>query len=194
MVKRMKNLPFLILLIVLSSCGIQHRFASSNEAKTDDSYIYTLPYPKGKSYLMIQGYESQLSHKGWLGLDFKMKKGSLIAAARNGVVVRVVEEYKKGGISKKHLSGANQVIIRHNDGSQAIYGHLQYNGALVNMGDTVQAGQVIAKAGSTGYSAISHLHFSVWTTAQSRRLQQPTRFRTKKGVLYLQPGRWYKAP
>ncbi len=172
---------------------MQHRFASSNEAKTDDSHIYSLPYPKGKSYLMMQGYKSQLSHKGRLGLDFKMKKGSLIAAARNGVVVRVVEEFSKGGINKKYLRGANQVIIQHSDGSRAIYGHLQYNGALVNVGDTVQAGQVIAKAGSTGYSALSHLHFSVWTTTQSGRSQLPTQFRTKKGVVYLHPGKWYKS-
>ncbi len=47
------------------------------------------------------------------------------------------------------------------DGSIAYYWHLQKDGVLVNIGDTVQTGQWIGLSGNTGYSAFPHLHFEV---------------------------------
>jgi murein DD-endopeptidase MepM/ murein hydrolase activator NlpD len=158
----MRVLLYIGVLVLISSCGVQYRFASKQEYDNDTSYVYSLPYPQETSHLLLQGYNSQLSHKKRLGLDFKMKKGSLVTAARGGVVVRVVENFTRGGISKKYLSKANQIVIRHVDGSQAYYGHLQYQGVFVNTGDSVKQGSVIAKSGSTGYSATPHLHFTVW--------------------------------
>ncbi|MDQ3682432.1 MAG: M23 family metallopeptidase [Bacteroidota bacterium] len=190
----MRLIGFFFIIIVLSSCGVQHHFVSSKEAKDDTSYVYALPYPKGASRLMVQGYKSQFSHRGRLSLDFKMKRGSLITAARDGVVARVEQSFSGGGVHKKYLRKANQVVIKHSDGSQAYYGHVQQNGVLVNLGDTVRVGQVIAKSGNTGYSAFPHLHFIVWgPTPSGRRSQLPTRFLTKKGIRYLRPGRWYRA-
>ncbi len=190
----MRLIGFFFIVIIFSSCGVQHHFVSNKEAKDDTSYVYSLPYPKGVSYLMVQGYKSQFSHRGRLSLDFKMKRGSPVTAARNGVVVRVEESFSTGGVNKKYLRKANQVIILHSDGSQAYYGHVQQNGVVVNVGDVVKAGQVIAKSGSTGFSAFPHLHFIVWgPTPGGGRSQLPTRFNTKKGIKYLRPGRWYTA-
>jgi murein DD-endopeptidase MepM/ murein hydrolase activator NlpD len=190
----MKFLFFILFICLLTSCGVQHHFVSTTEEQGDNSYVYTLPYPKGISHLLIQGYNSGFSHKKRLALDFKMKKGSAVTAAREGVVVRVVEGYTKGGFSKKYLGKANQVVIKHNDGSQAMYAHLQYNGALLNVGDTVRQGQMIGRSGSTGYSALPHLHFIVWgPTTGGGRSQLPTRFNTKKGVKYLKPGKKFKS-
>ena len=190
----MKPFFFLYILFFISACGVQHQFTGTDNTEGDNSFIYALPYPMGERHLVLQGYKSKLSHKNRMALDFKMKKGSLIAAAREGVVVRVEESFKKGGLSKKYLRKANQVVIRHSDGSQAYYGHLQYNGALVQVGDTVKQGQVIAKSGSTGYSATPHLHFIVWGPQPGGgRGQIPTRFMTKNGPQYLKPGRSYTA-
>ena len=54
--------------------------------KEDTSYLYSLPYTKGTSHLLIQGYLSSYSHKNRAALDFKMKQGTPVHAARGGVV------------------------------------------------------------------------------------------------------------
>jgi murein DD-endopeptidase MepM/ murein hydrolase activator NlpD len=182
-----------LIMVLFSSCGKQYHMAKSEAVDTDSSYVYVLPYPEGTKRLLIQGYNSWFSHKGRLGLDFKMKKGSPVTAARAGVVVRVQESFTKGGVHSRYYGKANSVVIRHDDGSQALYGHLQHNGALVQLGDTVRQGQLIAYSGSTGYSAFPHLHFSVWNPAPNGRRLLPTRFHTRKGIKYLKPGKWYKA-
>ena len=56
---------------------------------------------------------------------------------------------------------ANYVTIGHDDGSQAVYVHLQMNGALVELGDWVTTGEVIGLSGNTGFSTGPHLHFKV---------------------------------
>jgi murein DD-endopeptidase MepM/ murein hydrolase activator NlpD len=158
----------------------------------DSSYVYRLPYEKGRSHLLVQGYNSLFSHRGRFALDFKMKRGTAIMAARAGVVARVVQDYTNGGIGKKYAGKANLIVIRHNDGTQAYYGHIKYHGSLVNVGDSIQQGQVIGYSGSTGFSAFPHLHFSVWQITIAGRKQLPTRFLIGKGPVYLKPGNWYK--
>lgn len=140
--------------------------------------------------MLIQGYQSAFSHKGEYALDFKMKKGSKVCAARSGIVVAIREDSDQGGLKPEMLSEGNYVMIVHDDGTEAHYWHLCKNGALVQVGDTVTQGQEIALSGNTGYSAFPHLHFEV---VQNDRGQIPTRFVTNKGIKYLRPGRWHKA-
>lgn len=192
-VRALSSLPFVLMFFVLMSCGVTHRFMATDQSREDTSFVYKLPYPKGVSHLMLQGYNSRFSHKGRMSLDFKMKEGSPVAAARSGVIIQVEESFSEGGISKKHLRKANLVIVRHNDGTEAMYAHLAHNGVLPVVGDTVRTGQVIAKSGSTGYSALPHLHFYVWERTPKGRTSIPTRFKTKQGAKYLRPGRWYRA-
>jgi murein DD-endopeptidase MepM/ murein hydrolase activator NlpD len=121
-----------------------------------------------------------------------MKKGTKILAARDGVVTRVKEDGNKGGWNRKHRSDGNNVIITHPDNSRAGYWHLKKDGVLVNVGDTVKKGQVIALSGNTGYTAFPHLHFIVWTSRGGNWQQVPTRFETSKGIKYLKPWKWYR--
>jgi murein DD-endopeptidase MepM/ murein hydrolase activator NlpD len=161
--------------------------------KDDSSYVYSLPYEKSKSFLIVQGYFGIFSHKERAALDFKMKRGTNICAARNGVVVRVKEDSDRGGVNKKYRSDGNNIVIQHEDGSRAGYWHLQKNGALVNVGDTVQQGQVIGLSGKTGYAAMPHLHFLVWTYDDLRKWRPvATRFQTVKKIRYLRAWRKYK--
>lgn len=160
--------------------------------KDDTSYVYALPFENGKTFRVIQGYFSHFTHKERAALDFNMNRGTNIAAAREGVVVRVKEDGSKGGLNKKYRSEGNNIVIQHADGSRAGYWHLQHNGALVNVGDTVKKGQVIALSGKTGMAAVPHLHFLVWTNNNGGWQQIPTRFQTSKGIKYLRSWKKYK--
>jgi len=193
----MKPVLLLILTLCELSCFSQTNSLSSKELKETSaeeySFGYSLPYEKGRSFLLVQAYQSKLlSHKNEFALDFKMPKGTKICAARDGVVVEVKEDSKKGGIKRKYLSQGNHVIIKHDDGTYANYWHLKQNGALVHIGDTVRQGQVIGLAGKTGYAAFSHLHFEVTTQFSPGQNQIPTHFITKKGKRYLRPLHRYK--
>jgi murein DD-endopeptidase MepM/ murein hydrolase activator NlpD len=160
--------------------------------KDDSSYVYGLPFENGKAHFLVQGYFGKYSHKERAALDFKMKKGTKILAARDGVVTRVKEDGNKGGWNRKYRQYGNNIIIQHADNSRSGYWHLQKDGVLVNVGDTVKKGQVIALSGNTGYTAFPHLHFIVWTSRGGQWQQVPTRFETSKGIKYLKPWKWYR--
>jgi murein DD-endopeptidase MepM/ murein hydrolase activator NlpD len=166
----------------------------SGEMKDDTSYVYALPFEEGKKFRVIQGYFSHFTHKERAALDFNMKKGVKITAAREGVVIRVKEDGTKGGLSRKFRSHGNNIVIQHPDGSRAGYWHLKHNGALVNVGDSVKKGQVIGLSGKTGYALVPHLHFLVWTNKNGSWQQVPTRFQTSKGIKYLESWGKYKRP
>jgi murein DD-endopeptidase MepM/ murein hydrolase activator NlpD len=53
------------------------------------------------------------------------------------------------------------VRILHDDGTYAIYAHLNTNTIRVKPGDRVERGQYIADSGNTGFSSGPHLHFAV---------------------------------
>jgi murein DD-endopeptidase MepM/ murein hydrolase activator NlpD len=195
----LKLFPWLCLFLI--SCAAsknpqrkQVKLLQKGIIEDDSSYVYALPYENHTSHLLVQGYFSRFSHKERAALDFKMKRGTKILAARDGVVVRVKEDGNKGGLNKKYRPYGNNIVIQHADGSRAGYWHLQYNGVLVNVGDSVKKGQAIALSGKTGYTALPHLHFLVWTFNNNGNWQQvPTRFQTSKGVKYLRPMRKYRS-
>ncbi|NII28107.1 M23 family metallopeptidase [Pseudoflavitalea sp. X16] len=161
----------------------------SGRRKDDTSYVYWLPYEESKSFLLIQASNSKMSHKEELSLDFKMKKGSKICAAREGIVTQARGDSDKGGLKEENLADGNYIIIRHYDGSVAKYWHLEKEGVYVQVGDTVQKGQLIGASGNTGYTAFPHLHFQI-NDASGRQIL--TRFYTRRGILYLRPGNWYR--
>lgn len=157
---------------------------------TDDtSHVYWLPWQPHESYLLVQGWQSSFSHKGELALDFKMKAGTIVCAAREGVVTSAREDSDRGGAKPEYMNDGNHVIIRHSDGSYAAYWHLQKDGVMVTEGDSVRKGQQIGLSGNTGYSAFPHLHFEVY----NNNGQMPVRFYTKKGSRYLRPGKFYRS-
>jgi murein DD-endopeptidase MepM/ murein hydrolase activator NlpD len=188
------------LLLFLSACSVSNnplrkevKLLQKGVLPDDTSYIYALPFEEGRSYFLVQGYFSRFSHKERAALDFKMPRGTRICAAREGVVVRVKEDGDRGGWNRKYRQYGNNIVIEHPDGSRAGYWHLQKDGALVNVGDTVKRGQVIALSGKTGYAALPHLHFLVWSSGRNRQWQQiPTRFRTSKGIKYLRSWHRYR--
>ena len=196
------KLFWLSVILLISACSVSKnpmrnevRRLQKGITKDDTSYIYALPYKEGKSYCMVQGYFSSFTHRERAALDFKMKSGTKICAAREGIVIRVKEDGDRGGLKRKYRPYGNYVIIQHADSSRAGYWHLKKDGVLVNAGDHIKKGQVIAISGKTGYTIIPHLHFLVWSSDSKRQWRQiGTRFQTSKGIKYLRPLRKYRNP
>jgi murein DD-endopeptidase MepM/ murein hydrolase activator NlpD len=159
----------------------------------DSSLVYRLPWKKGKRVLLVQGWQSNMSHKGELSQDFKMKVNTQIYAARSWVVVQIKSDGKSAGLKVEYLSERNFVVIMHKDSSFAGYWHLNYGGVIVKVGDIVSQGQKIGFSGHTGISAFPHLHFMVYEFRNGKRFTIPIRFDTNRGVKYLKPGKRYKA-
>jgi murein DD-endopeptidase MepM/ murein hydrolase activator NlpD len=168
------------------------RDLKGGRVENDTSYVYWLPYQNKKSFLLIQGWQSNMSHKNELSLDFKMKPGTKVCAAREGVVTSTKEDSDRGGMKAEYMGDGNHVVIRHVDGTYAAYWHLQKDGVIVNVGDNVYKGQAIGYSGNTGYSAFPHLHFEVYTSSMGYSTI-PTRFLTRKGIRYLRPGKFYRS-
>mgnify|MGYP000891124174 CR=1 FL=1 len=84
------------------------------------------------------------------GIDFGVPSGTPIHAADSGIVI-----YAGSGMR----GYGNVVIIDHGGGLSTLYAH---NSSLaVRAGQSVSKGQVIARAGSTGYATGPHCHFEV---------------------------------
>ena len=167
------------------------------DAQHDDTTLYRLPFEKGRSYRVSQGYNGRLSHHGvnQYAVDFAMPEGTTVCAARAGIVVDFKESSETGGPQKSHESEANYVSIAHADGTIGEYHHLKVDGVLVEIGDRVVAGQAIALSGNTGYSTFPHLHFGVYSAADAEHMRShPITFLTDRGTVgEPRPGRAYTA-
>jgi len=156
------------------------------DAKHDDNYRYALPYGDGHSYRVLQGYGSRFSHRGHeeYAVDFDMPTGSAVHAARSGVVARIEESNSKGCWEDDCGQYANFVVVLHPDGTTGEYYHLDHEGVLVEVGDTVTRGQKIALSGNTGHTTMPHLHFAVYRPISWGRTQSiPVRFQSADGII-----------
>ncbi len=124
------------------------------------------PFPKGKEYEIIQGYNGKFTHNTLFSqnaIDFNLRVGDTITSTDNGYVVGVIEDYKDYGTSKKWRENdkSNYITIYHpHSGIYSQYVHINHKGSLVKLGDFVKKGQVIGICGMTGYTTTPHLHFN----------------------------------
>lgn len=190
--------PGILFLFCLIEC-YSPRTAYQTEARKyqshkkfeDTSFVYELPYELNTSHRIIQGYFSRYTHKSKAAVDFKMKKGTPILAAREGKVIRTKDDSNVGGWNKKYRGDANYIVIEHKDSTRSSYRHLKYKGVLVNVGDLVSKGEIIGYSGNTGYTFSPHLHFMVTRFENGQWVSVPNRFRSKDNEGYLKPLRLY---
>lgn len=83
------------------------------------------------------------------GTDIAMPTGAYVIAANDGVVIQAMYTTGYG----------NMVMIDHGGGVVTLYGH--GSEIIVQTGQEVKKGDIIMKAGSTGWSTGPHLHFEV---------------------------------
>lgn len=175
------------------SYDLVYNYGEATLKSYDSDYVYNLPYESGKKYRISQGYLGKKTHQGVNALDFVMPTGSNICAARGGTVIAVEDSNDKHCFNKECDKYSNYLIIQHSDGTFAQYAHLSKKGVLVQKGQKIQKGDLIALSGNTGYTSGPHLHFSVYLP----RLETPeyvqTYFKTKKNpFLILKEKKSYK--
>ncbi len=149
-------------------------------------YLYHLPFPAGISERVNQSCKGAFSHTGksHYAIDFGLDEGDPISAARAGVVVDIVEINETGGVNRAFLDLANYITIQHADRTLATYSHLKKYGSLVEIGQTVRKGELIAFSGNTGYSSGPHLHFEVTkVTLEEGETSFPIEFATSGGTI-----------
>lgn len=139
-----------------------------------------LPFQAGKTYEVYQGNNGTFTHNKFnqYAWDFGLAEGTPVCAAAEGRVVRVKQDSNSGGVTSDQYALANTVVIDHGNGLFTQYLHLKRASVLVNEGQLVEAGQVVALSGNTGFSSVPHLHFQVQdATGQS----VPARFEDVDG-------------
>ncbi len=132
-----------------------------NPDQLSDDSLFLLPYAHGTKRLLSQAYFGVYTHQGMRALDFDMPEGTLVCAARDGVVADLRADSKRGGPSPAYADDANYIDILHGDGTWASYVHLRPGGVKVKRGQKVKAGQGIGYSGKTGQAKGPHLHFTV---------------------------------
>jgi murein DD-endopeptidase MepM/ murein hydrolase activator NlpD len=147
----------------------------------DADHAYYLPFARGESFIVGQGYNGAFTHRGENMLDFDMPEGTPVHAMRDGVVLRVVQHHNRGCKTEKCAKYNNYIDIYHSDGTFATYAHLRQNGSVVNEGDTVETGQLIGYSGNTGWSSGPHLHIAIYFARFDGMKTLRTKFLTGSG-------------
>jgi hypothetical protein len=157
-----------------------------NARPREFEYLIPLPRP---ALRVDQGFEGRFSHsdsQNRYALDFAADIGTPVMAARSGVVMQVESDFAQAGLSEEQYGRrANFVRILHDDGTMALYAHLQPDGALVRVGQWVRQGQQIGLSGNTGFTSGPHLHFAVQVNRGMRLESIPFRMRGPEGVLQI---------
>ncbi len=150
------------------------------EATHQSDILYRVPYAVSTDYPITQAYPDVTTHDApdsYYAVDVAMPVGTDIYAARGGVVFDVAESNFRNGLDRDlDAPAANVVRILHDDGTYALYAHLNWNSIRVRPGDRVQRGEYIADSGNTGFSSGPHLHFAVIRNTGMSPESVPVRF------------------
>lgn len=84
------------------------------------------------------------------GIDIACDLNTSVVAVQNGVVTESYYSQSFGNVLK----------YKTDNGYIVMYAHL--NKALVEVGDRVEKGQIVALSGSTGLSTGAHLHYTIY--------------------------------
>ncbi len=134
--------------------------SGSTSSGSGDEYYATgddWAWPVGNISYYISAYFQDPSYAASIGMEHYAVDitgggfyGTPIYAARAGTVI--VSDFMASGYGY-------YIVIDHGDGYTTLYGHNSQ--LVVSAGETVSKGQLIAYAGSTGFSTGAHLHFEV---------------------------------
>lgn len=145
---------------------------------------YTPPFASGQRFPIGQAFDGGFSHQNpqnRYAVDIGMPRGTPVRAARAGVVMEATSDFLEGGTDPKHKNRANAVRILHDDGTMAVYAHLDPDSAQVAPGQRIERGMWLANSGNTGYSTGPHLHFVIQRNAGMELVSIPFEFAGPNG-------------
>lgn len=142
---------------------------------------YRVPTAISSQFPVTQAYPEVVTHTtedSRYAIDIAMPVGTDVFAARGGIVFDVsADNFRSGLDPERDGPAANVVQILHDDGTYAVYAHLNWNSIRVRPGDLVVRGQYIADSGNTGFSSGPHLHFAVLRNAGRRTVSVQVGFK-----------------
>jgi murein DD-endopeptidase MepM/ murein hydrolase activator NlpD len=158
---------------------------------------YRLPYALSTSVRVSQAYPTQRTHtdpSSQYAIDFVMPVGTDVFAAREGVVIEVASDFFESGTDFE-VDGprANVVRVLHDDGTMALYVHLNWNTIRVVPGQRVRRGEYLADSDNTGFTTGPHLHFVVQRNEGGALVAVPLEFASAAGPITLVTGQTYTA-
>lgn len=129
---------------------------SISEDYIGGAMIWPIPgYTQVTSQYGMREHPITGAYKLHTGMDVGAPIGASFVAAANGIVSKATYNTAYG----------NMVIIDHGGGVQTLYAH--GSEIVVQLGQTVAAGDEILKVGSTGYSTGPHAHFEIRIDGQT---------------------------
>lgn len=135
------------------------------------------------------GYKSQGNNgtthqgRGRYAYDLATQMGTPVYAMRSGRVVGFQDRYPDIGGGRERALKFNYISLQHEGDYRSAYVHLQQNFQRtvgLNIGDWVNAGDLIGYSGNSGWSSGPHLHIEVQSPSQSpQRFSQTVPFAIK---------------
>jgi murein DD-endopeptidase MepM/ murein hydrolase activator NlpD len=148
-------------------------------ARHQPTQPYRAPFALAQRFEVTQAPPDAVTHvdvSSRNAVDIAMPVGTAIHAAREGLVINVAARHYRSGLKLQNMDEANFVQILHDDGTYAIYAHLQLDTVRVKIGQRVARGEYIANSGNTGFSSGPHLHFVVLHNVGLRSESVPITF------------------
>lgn len=156
----------------------------------DADATYLPPVASGETFTIGQAFGGGFSHttpQSYHAVDIDMPVGTPVHAARAGVVMDQARYFHgRGDDPERHGPRANYVRVLHEDGTMAVYAHLDYEGVMVRPGQAVLEGDLIGRSGDTGFATGPHLHFVIQRNTGMRLESVPFVFELRGGE-YITP-------
>jgi murein DD-endopeptidase MepM/ murein hydrolase activator NlpD len=152
--------------------GIVARYGAGASLAAGEISLSGWALPVGGWISSPQGWRIHPISGGWLyhaGTDIAAGCGTTIYAAAAGVV----------NYAGPNGGYGNYLQIDHGGGIETGYGHIQWGGILVGIGQSVAPGQPVAYVGTTGNSTGCHLHLEVH---QNGEAIDPVPFFANQGI------------